>query len=130
MTICRAVAILLATFGSWLLPPIAHAADSKKLNVLVIISDDLNCQLGCYGDTQVKTPNIDRLASLGVRFDRACVNYPVCNASRASFLSGRYPATTNVYGNGAQPRIALGQDYQFLLENFLAHNNFYSESVR
>jgi hypothetical protein len=95
MTICRAVAILLATFGSWLLPPIAHAADSKKLNVLFIISDDLNCQLGCYGDTQVKTPNIDRLASLGVRFDRAYVN-----------------------------RIAPGQDDQFLPEFFRTHHLF------
>ena len=54
------------------------AADSpaagSRLNILMIISDDLNCQLGCYGNTIVKTPNVDRLAAHGVRFDRSYCN--------------------------------------------------------
>src|ERR1044071_9748286 len=104
------------------------AADSpaagSRLNVLMIISDDLNCQLGCYGNTIVKTPNVDRLAAHGVRFDRAYCNYPVCNASRTSFLSGRYPDTTGVFGNATDPRVRLGKEFQFLPEYFRAHGYF------
>lgn len=101
-----------------------QAADSKKLNVLLIIADDQNCELGCYGNKTIHTPNLDRLASLGVRFDRSYCNYPVCNASRTSFLSGRYPDTTRIFGNGTQPRQALGKDFQFLPEYFRAQGWF------
>ncbi len=99
----------------------ANAAD-KKLNVLLIVADDLNTQLGCYGNKVVKSPNIDRLASMGVRFDRSYCNYPLCNPSRTSFLSGRYPETTKVYGNTTAPRTSLGA-IQFLPEWF--HTNGY-----
>ena len=52
--------------------------DSKKLNVLFIIADDLNCDLGAYENDQVKTPNIDQLAREGVLFENAHVQYPLC----------------------------------------------------
>ena len=88
-------------------PGFATAADGPKLNVLFIISDDLRDTVGCYGNTSVKTPNIDRLAQRGVRFDRAYVQYPVCNPSRTSFLTGLRCEQTGVVGNGTMFRSQL-----------------------
>ena len=51
--------------------------NSKKLNVLFIIADDLNCDLGAYGNENVYTPNIDKLAEKGVLFENAHVQYPL-----------------------------------------------------
>src|SRR4051812_38028017 len=93
----------------------ARAAD--HLNVLYILSDDLNNELGCYGSPVVKTPNLDRLAARAVRFDHAYCNYPVCNASRTSFLSGKRPDTTRVVDNMTPPRSTLG-DAVMLPEHF------------
>jgi uncharacterized sulfatase len=90
---------------------------AEKKNVLYIVADDLNCNLGCYSHTMVKSPNIDRLAARGVRFDRAYCNYPVCNASRTSFLSGRRPDSTGVVDNVTPPRTIL-KDAVMLPEHF------------
>lgn len=78
----------------------ASAAESRRPNVLFLMSDDLNNLLGCYGDPLAKTPNIDRLAARGVRFDRAYCSFPLCGPSRNSLLTGLYPNSTGILVNG------------------------------
>ena len=64
------------------------------------MSDDMRAELGCYGSRfQAHTPNIDRLASRGVRFDRNYCQFPLCNPSRSSMFTGHPPHTTRVLGN-------------------------------
>ncbi|MBS1792789.1 MAG: sulfatase [Acidobacteria bacterium] len=70
-----------------------------RYNVLFIASDDLRPELGAYGTPLIQTPNIDRLAARSTRFDNAYAQYPVCNPSRTSLLTGRYPTQTGVMNN-------------------------------
>ena len=72
------------------------APATNRPNVLLIISDDLAVMLGAFGHPLAKTPNLDALARRGVRFDRAYCQFPHCNPSRSSMLSGFRPATTRV----------------------------------
>lgn len=76
----------------------AMLAEVSRPNVLFIMSDDLRPDLSCYG-SYVETPNLDRLAARGVRFDQAWVQYPLCNPSRTSLLTGRHPTTTGALTN-------------------------------
>ena len=91
---------------------------SNKLNVLLIIADDLNCDLGAYKNLIVKTPNIDRLAQRGVLFENAHNQYPLCGPSRASFMTGMYSNQTKITKNNMNIRnsvpdvITMGQRFR------------------
>lgn len=107
------LAVLLTAAAS---APGAASEPGRRPNVLFIAVDDLNTRIGCYGDPVVKTPNLDRLARRGIRFERAYCQFPLCNPTRVSLLLGRYPTTTETI-DFAYPAL-LGRDWVTLPQHF------------
>src|SRR6185437_9970030 len=69
----------------------SYGAERSKPNILFIYADDLGYgELGCYGGTRVPTPNIDSIATGGIRFTQGYVSAPLCSPSRAGLMTGRY----------------------------------------
>lgn len=93
--------------------------DQQKYNVLFIAIDDLRTELNCYGASHIKSPNIDRLASEGVRFANAHVQQAICMASRASIMSGIRPEKKGIY---------TGAAVQDLMPDVLTMNNFFKQN--
>ena len=93
-----------------LLAPIqAYAAE--KTNLVFILTDNQGAwTLGCYGNPDIRTPHIDRLAAEGIRFTRALSSNPVCSPTRATFLTGLIPSQHGVhsYLGGERPNAADG----------------------
>ena len=96
------------------------AKEKQRYNVLFIASDDLRPELGAYGNPVIKTPNIDKLAARGVRFDHAYAQYPLCNPSRSSLLTGHYPTQTGIMDNNTYFRVKH-PDYVTLPQYFKAN---------
>ena len=78
---------------------VAAVQPAKPMNVLFIVVDDLRPELGCYGVDEVVSPHIDRLAKKGVLCRNAYAQYPVCNPSRSSFISGKRPDEIGIVSN-------------------------------
>ncbi|MBA4140514.1 MAG: sulfatase-like hydrolase/transferase, partial [Segetibacter sp.] len=90
--------LLVILFGA-LLPMPTTSLEAKKVyppiqkskpNIVWIITEDMSPELGCYGYPLVQTPNLDRLASQGVRYTNTFVTGPVCSASRSALITGMY----------------------------------------
>ena len=82
----------------WFIPTAGLWAAPSGPNIILIIADDLGPQLGSYGDPNAKTPNIDRLAAEGTRFDRGYVTTASCSPSRGSIFTGLYPHQHGMMG--------------------------------
>jgi arylsulfatase A-like enzyme len=76
---------------------LSQPGSAEKPNFVFILADDMGLhQLGCYGGTYYQTPHIDRLATQGMRFTRAYSAAPICSPTRASLMTGKYPARVRV----------------------------------
>jgi len=119
---------------AWLVSPVvsstsSFAVDSKGPNVLFIVADDLGTELGCYGNSMVRSPNIDRLSAHSVRFDQAYCQYPSCNPSRSSFLSGLRPDTTKIAINGSDARVRDNVPSVVTLPQLFKNKGYYTMRV-
>jgi uncharacterized sulfatase len=76
-----------------------NAQDAEKTNVIMVVIDDLRTELGCYGVDAMHSPSIDRFAQKSMLFNHAYAQYPVCNPSRSSFLSGLRPDEVGIISN-------------------------------
>lgn len=102
----------------------ASGAAAQQPNVLFVMSDDLNNSVGCYGHPKVETPNVDRLAARGVRFERAYCQFPLCGPSRNSMLCGLHPNSTGILRNAQIFRQTIPSHHSlpqaFRLEGYFA----------
>src|SRR5438093_6184808 len=90
---------------------------NEAMNVLLVTTDQQRADtIGAYGSRLAATPNLDRLAAAGVRFDACRTQNPYCQPSRATILTGRYPSRHGVYSNGVDfPHEDVGTTLSALL---------------
>ena len=119
----RIPAFMLAWAASAACAVAATAAPGGRMNVLFIAVDDLRPEMGCYGNSVVRTPNFDRLAARGMVFTHAYCQQAVCSPSRSSLMTGRRPDATRVWDLETHFRVAL-PDAVTLPQHFKANGYF------
>lgn len=105
----------------------ARAIASDRPNVLLILVDDLKPAIGAYGDPLAKTPNIDRLAASGMRFDLAFCNQAVCAPSRFTLMLGSHSTSTGLYGLGSPLRQLVPE--AVTMPQYFAKHGYRTESL-
>ncbi|MEP5321317.1 sulfatase-like hydrolase/transferase, partial [Marinobacter alexandrii] len=98
-------------------------------NVLFIIVDDLNTQVGFLGDDTASTPRMDALASESIVFEHAYAQAPICNPSRVSFLTGIYPHSTGLYGQKPEFWEVNAYDQIATLPLHFRNNGYHTASI-
>ncbi len=114
-----------AAFTTGLLPKRRTNADSQY-SVLFISLDDMNTMLGCYGHLEMHTPNIDQLAERGTLFKRAYCQFPLCNPSRFSVLTGLRPDTTGITNNDTAKGDTFGSA---TIPQYFKEHHYYTRAV-
>ena len=115
-----------AAFTTSLIPNLNVSAEGR-FNILFVMVDDLRPMLGCYGHPEMHTPNIDRLAARGTVFNRAYCQFPLCNPSRSSILTGLRPETIGVLDNKTHYRRTV-PDVVSLPQHFKSHG-YHTRSI-
>ncbi|MDN5202279.1 sulfatase [Fulvivirgaceae bacterium BMA10] len=108
-------------FLVWIAASVSCTKQNDKPNIIFIAVDDLRPDLGCYGNTIVQSPNIDRLAAEGILFRNHFVNVPTCGASRQSLLTGMRPATRAHLGNNITEHTLSNKAEGTVPETFIHH---------
>src|SRR5512145_1618457 len=113
--------------ATWILLPLLLAIHvvsgtaqdrSRPANLVFILTDNQGAwSLGCYGNPDIRTPNIDRLAAEGMRFTRALSSNPVCSPTRATFLTGLIPSQHGVHCF-LDPKYMMGPEAYNTLDEF------------
>ena len=126
----QAIRIVVALAASAFAAFAQETKPPKTYNVLFVISDDLSAEaLGCYGNRECKTPAIDGLAARGLKLTRAYCQYPVCGPSRAALMSGMYPQSIGVMGNGQSSRFARRLGKRASMSQLFKQNDYYAARV-
>ncbi len=115
---CTAVLLLALSLPRIALAESGTEQDRSKMNVLLVVFDDLNMDIGTYGNTDVKTPYLDAFAKRSTRFDHAHCNGTYCAPSRTSFLTGLYPSTTEIYGGEKYNEMERTKDLSSVFNHF------------
>lgn len=95
--VSHSITVLAIACGLAWTPAASRAADPKRPNIVWIMGEDMGPELGCYGDPNAITPNVDRLAREGARFRRCFTHAPVCAPSRSGLITGRYPTSIGTH---------------------------------
>lgn len=84
---------------------------AKKPNIIWLMAEDMSLDLACYGMPAVKTPNLDKMAAKGVRFDNAFVTNPICSPSRSAMMIGTHQVKTNTHNHRSNRNVPLDKQF-------------------
>ncbi|WP_032096194.1 MULTISPECIES: sulfatase [unclassified Alteromonas] len=128
--VLRYLTTLFLVFSGLLVSAMAYASQANKSpNIVVFLVDDLRPDLGAYGHTQVHSPNIDQLASEGVKFSRAYAQQAICGPSRVSIMTGLRPETTGLYTIRKDGRLRPNQPNVVSLPQLFKANGYKTISI-